>query len=170
MRRTEWGMQFRLQGAAMGEDAAERAGMGGIGASLRLRPNPHFFLDFGVDFLGGIDFNGNKRNESSLVINPTLVINPRHLVQVYLFAGLGVGSARVDRLRRIEEYRYVGADAGAGLEFRVSRRIGIDVDALVFVRDRVDRTPYPEFVEAGTGRWTDSSVGALVRLGLAYYW
>jgi Outer membrane protein beta-barrel domain len=170
--RAEWGAQLRLQGVAMGNDAAPDAAMGGIGFSLRPRPSPYFAIDFGIDFLGGRDFNGDRRSESAFTVNPTLFLNPRNKVQIYLFAGLGLGGARVERANGVERrYRYVGADAGAGLEFRLWQRFAFSGDVLAFVRDRSDRGGgAPEYFDPGTKRFTDSSVGALFRIGGTYYW
>jgi hypothetical protein len=169
-RRAEWGAQVRLQGAAMGGDASSNAAIGGIGFSLRPRPSPYFAVDFGLDLLGGRDFNGDIRSERAFTVNPMVFLNPRDKVQVYLFAGLGVGSARVDRSGVPREYRYVGADAGAGVEFRLWQRFAFSGDVLAFVRDRSDLRRGAEFVEASTGRFTNSSAGALFRLGATYYW
>jgi len=48
----------------------------------------------------------------------------------------------------------------------------VDADVMAFVREphrtRIDVPS--EFVEPGTGRYTNTSRGALFRLGLAYYW
>jgi hypothetical protein len=170
-RRSEWGVQFRLQAAPMSQDASPEAGMGGIGFSLRPRPSPYFAVDFGLDFIGGRDFNGDRRNESAFTVNPMLFINPRDKVQVYFLAGLGAGSARVLRGNVRREYRYVGVDAGAGVEFRFWQRLAFSADVVGFVRDRTAADGGgPEYVEASTGRFTDSSAGALVRLGGIYYW
>jgi hypothetical protein len=156
----------------MGDDAAPDAGMGGIGFSLRPRPSPYFAIDFGLDFLGGRDFNGDRRSESAFTINPMLFLNPRNKVQIYVFAGLGLGGARVERANGAERrYRYVGADAGGGLEFRFWQRIAFSGDVLAFVRDRSDMGGGgPEYLDPATRRFTDSSVGALFRLGGTYYW
>jgi hypothetical protein len=156
----------------MGGDAASDAGMGGIGFSLRPRPSPYFAIDFGIDFLGGRDFNGDRRSESAFSVNPMLFLNPRNKVQIYLFAGLGTGRARVDHPSGIERrYRYFGADAGAGLEFRFWQRFAFNGDVLAFVRDRIDvGGGTPEYLDPSTRRFTDSSAGALLRLGGTYYW
>jgi len=165
-------VQLRLEGAAVGSDASPDAGMGGIGFSLRPRPSPYFAIDFGLDFLGGKDFNGDRRSESAFTVNPTLFLNPRNKVQVYFLAGLGVGSARVLGSNGSERnYRYVGADVGAGLEFRFWPHFAFSGDFLAFVRDRADvRSSAPEYFDPATKRYTNSSAGALFRLGGTYYW
>ena len=161
---------MRLEGAALGSSAAPDAAMGGIGFSLRPRLSPHFAFDFGLDFLGGRDFFGYRRSESAFSVNTMLFLNPRHKVQIYLFAGLGVGGARVERPSGVRNYRYVGADAGAGVEFRFWRHFAFSGDVLAFVRDRSDLRGGLEYVDAATGRYTNSSAGALFRLGGTYYW
>src|SRR2546423_338600 len=172
-RRTRWGATFRLEGAPMGKDAAADAKMGGLGFSLRPRPSPSFAVDIGLDFLGGRDFNGEKRTEQAFTVNPMLFLNPRSKVSVYLFAGLGLAAARVEHAGRgVSHYRYVGVNGGAGLEFRFWRRVAIDADLLAFVRDRTDSQSarYPEYIEPSTGRFTNTSQGVVVRAGVVYYW
>jgi hypothetical protein len=43
---------------------------------------------------------------------------------------------------------------------------------MFFVRDHTDDevARYPEFYEPSTGRYTNTSKGAVIRLGIAYYW
>ena len=155
----------------MGRDASPDAGMGGIGFSLRPRPSPYFAIDFGLDFLVGNDFNGNRRSESAFTVNPTLFLNPRNKVQVYFFAGLGFASARVLGSNGFErDYSYIGADAGAGLEFRFWQHFAFSGDFLGFVRDRADMRGGVEYFDPATRRYTNSSAGALFRLGGTYYW
>jgi len=161
----------RVEGVALGNAAAPDAAMGGIGFSLRPRPSPNFAIDFGLDFIGGRDFFGDRRSESAFTVNPMVFLNPGNKVQVYLFAGLGVGRARVERSNGImRDYRYVGADVGGGVEFRFWQRFAFSGDVLAFVRDRSDMQRGAEFVDATTGRYTSSSAGALFRLGATYYW
>ena len=155
----------------MGGEAASNAKMGGIGFSLRPRPSPYFAIDFGIDFVGGRDFNGDPRRESSFFVNPVVFLNPRDKVQLYIFGGLGVATARVEQAGIDKRYRYIGADAGAGVEFRYWRRFALSADVLAFVRDRVDVAgAAPEYFDRATGRYTDSSAGALFRFGGTYYW
>jgi hypothetical protein len=72
----------------------------------------------------------------------------------------------------VSHYRYVGADGGAGLEFRFWRRVAIDADFMAFVRDRTDSASarYPEFIDPKTGRFTNTSDGVVVRAGVVYTW
>lgn len=172
-RRFKWGAEFRLEAAPFGSGAASNAGMGGFGMSLRPRPSPWFAVDIGVDFFGGRDFNGEKRGEQALLVTPMIFVNPRSKAVFYLFMGLGLASARVDHADGTRSrYGYLGAYAGAGIEVPVWRRTAINADVMAFVRDHTDSEVdlRPEFVEPGTGRYTNTSRGALFRLGLAHYW
>jgi hypothetical protein len=172
-RRIKWGAEFRLEAAPFGSGAASNAGMGGFGMSFRPRPSPSFAVDIGVDFFGGRDFNGEKRGEQTFIVTPMLFVNPASRAVFYLFAGLGLASARVEHADGSQShYGYLGANIGAGVEVPVWRRIAVDADVMAFVRDHTDSEidVRPEFVEPGTGRYTNTSRGALFRLGLAYYW
>jgi hypothetical protein len=168
-----YGALFRLEGAPMGSDAAPNAGMVGFGMSFRPRPSPGFAVDIGVDFFGGRDFNGERRGETSLVIDPMIFVNPRGKVSLYLFGGLGLASARVEHANgSLGRYAYVGVNGGGGFEFHFWRRIAVDTDVMFFVRDRTDDqvARQPEFVDPVNHRYTNTSKGALLRVGLAYYW
>ncbi len=172
----EWGFNMRLQSALMDNDkhrAADGAGMGGLGFSLRARPTGHFALDFGLDFLGGRDFNGNRRSEIPFSINAMLFVNPRDRAQLYFLGGLGWSSAHVERAdESIARYSYFGFQTGVGLEYRATRNLGLNLDLIGFIRGRTDRQAAyePEFVDPTTGRTTNASGGGLFRGGLTVYW
>lgn len=182
----EWGINLRLEGVALGRDrgAAENAGMGGLGASLRYRPVPAFAFDVGVDVLAGIDYNGFQRTEVPLSLSGILFVNPRSKVQFYFLGGLDISHAEVepaeDTLYLAEDgtaivpestqYDYFGGHGGIGLEFRLSRRVALNIDGLAFIRNRTDDGQAPEFTDPDTGRTTDTSGGGLFRGGITFYW
>lgn len=171
--RSEWAGQLRIESVGLGRDAAPGAGMGGLGVSLRPRPTPHFAVDLGLDVFGGRDFKAERREELAFTVNPMFFLNPRQVVQIYLLTGLGFAGATVrhaDQTR--SHYRYVGIDAGIGLEIRFARQVAFDLDLVGFLRTRTDRVAResPEFVDPETGRTSNTSGGGLARLGLAYYW
>lgn len=172
----EWGFNMRLQSALMENDkrpAADGAGMGGLGFSLRARPTGHFAIDFGLDFLGGRDFNGNRRSEIPFSVNAMLFINPKDRAQLYFLGGMGWSSAHVERAdETIAKYSYFGFQTGVGLEYRATRNLALNLDLIGFVRGRTDRQAAydPEFVDPATGRTTNTSGGGLFRGGLTVYW
>lgn len=185
--RSEWGINLRLEGISLGRrnGAAEDAGMGGLGLSLRYRPVPAFALDFGVDVVGGIDYNGDKRSEIPVSLSAMLFVNPRSRVQFYFMGGLHASHAQVERTSILldadgqdtgmtaineVEYDYFGGQGGIGLEFRLSRRVALNIDALGFIRNRTDDNPVPEFTDPDTGRTTNTSGGGMFRGGISFYW
>ena len=179
----EFGLNLRVEGAALGgRGASGSAGMGGVGLSLRYRPVPAFAFDLGVDVLAGHDFNGFQRVEVPVTLNGLLYLNPRSRVQVYLLGGAHISRAQVrseiaaPQLSSTDDgeyganYTYFGGQGGGGFEFRVSRRVALNLDVVGFVRKRIDDGRVPEFIDDRTGRTTDTSGGALVRGGLVFWW
>lgn len=183
-RHRRWGMNLRVDGVLLpqyNEDATNDTGMAGLGLSLRYRPTPMFALDFAADFLGGIDANGLERQEIPLALSAMLYANPRNVVQFYMFGGINWAFARVfaDQVEpnlaegNQDEYTYFGGHAGLGLEFRVSKLVGINVDGLAFVRTRTDDDGdglYPEFYNPRTQEASNSSAGGLLRAGVTFWW
>ena len=179
---TKWGFNLRVEGAAMGDGASVDAGIGGLGMSLRYRPVPAFGFDLGVDVIGGKDFNGFTRIETPVSLNAMIFVNPRSRVQFYLMGGAHLSHAQVRSdsssplLGRTDDgkfgadYNYFGGQGGAGLEFRLGRRVGLSFDALGFLRKRTDDGPQPEYVDAATGKTTNTSAGVLFRGGLNFWW
>lgn len=180
---TKWGLNLRVEGMTFGknEKAAEDSGMGGLGVSLRYRPIPHFAFDVGIDVIGGTDFNGFQRTETPLTLSGMIFLNPRSPVQLYLLGGMHFSRAKVTSdfssplLSAKEdgtfqaEYSYFGGQAGAGLEFRVSRHVALNIDVVGFMRKRTDDGRIPEYLDPDKGT-TNSSGGALLRGGLTFWW
>jgi len=171
----KWGFNMRLTGVLMDDKQDELAGMGGVGFSLRLRPQRYFAVDLGLDMLGGRDYEGNRRSETPFSISALLYANPRDATQFYMLAGIGWSHARVetdDQYGTMEDYDYFGGHMGAGLEFRLSPPLALNIDLLGFVRGRTDRLAdsEPEFTDPETGQTTNSSGGGLLRAGLTFYW
>ncbi len=189
-KKTEWGFNVRLEGLFMGDgDEADDAGMYGLGFSLRYRPIPHFALDIGADFLAGVDYNGFDRQESALSFSGIVYFNPKDRFQVYTIGGfsfsradvdvetvlttrLDNGTERSDFFLENRDYSYFGGQLGLGFEWRVSKKVAINLDLVGFVRGRTDEAARlePEFVDPDTGRTTNTSGGGLLRGGVTFYW
>ncbi len=194
---SEWGLNLRLQGLSFGGDRNDRrnesepvahrdAGMGGFGLALRYRPVPAFAFEAAFDIIGGTDFNGFDRVETPFSLNGLLYLNPRSRAQFYLTGGVHWSNATVqsenadprlspnpDNTNFSAEYKYFGGQGGIGLEFRVSRRLALNVDALAFIRKRTDdgaETGPAEFVDPNSGRTTNVSGGGNFRGGLTFWW
>ncbi|MDI1477431.1 outer membrane beta-barrel protein [Polyangium sp. y55x31] len=190
----EWGLNLRLQGLSIG--GSERhdngqgphpdAGMGGFGLGLRYRPVPAFAVEGSFDIIGGTDYNGFDRVETPFSLSGLLYVNPRSRAQFYLTGGVHWSSATVqsenadprlspnpDGNNFSAEYSYFGGQGGIGLEFRVSRRLALNIDALAFIRKRTDdnaETGPAEFIDSSSGRTTNTSGGGLFRGGLTFWW
>lgn len=174
--RREWGLNLHLGGLMMGRGENGDAGMGMAGLGLRFRPVPAVGVEADLDFAGGRDYNGLRRNETALSFNGLFFVNPKNATQLYFLAGLGWSGARaVDDRNGYDsvehDYRYFGVQGGVGVEFRVSRRVALNVDLRAFVRGRVDdsRDTDYEFTDR-SGRRTNSSGGGLLQGGLTFYW
>jgi hypothetical protein len=182
---SEFGINLRVEGIAIGRPGSSSmsAGMGGVGLSLRYRPVPHFAFDLGADVLAGTDYNGFQRMEVPISLNGIVYLNPRNRVQVYLIGGGTVSRAEVrsdtpaPQLQPVDgggqygaTYTYFGGQGGLGLEFRLSKRIAIDIDGLAFIRKRIGDIQAPEFINPETGQTTNTSAGGLFRGGLNFWW
>ena len=206
--RSEFGINLRVEGVALGrpQGAAFNAGLGGVGLSLRYRPVPAFAFDLGIDVLAGTDYNGFQRTEIPISLGGMLFLNPKSRVQFYLTGGAHFSRAQVrsdlpaPQLGSVDggaqygaTYTYFGGQGGGGFEFRLSRRVALDIDCIGFFRKRLNaddghahayggegdyahgHDTQPEFVEVGptgipTGRTTNTSAGAIVRGGLTFWW
>jgi hypothetical protein len=171
----EWGLNLRIEGAAMGHDAAKDSGMGGLGFGLRYKPVPVFGLEADVDFWGGRDYYGYQRQETAFALNALFFVNPKSHVQVYFLAGMGWSSATVNNdsspYYTQSNYDYFGGQAGGGLEFRLGRHFALNADVRGFIRGRTDAGAQtsPEYVDPSTRRVTNTSAGAIVTGGMTFY-
>lgn len=177
--RSQWGINLHLEGAMIGKGANGDTSMGGLGFGLRYRIIPAFAVEANLDFVGGTDYNGLKRNETGLTFNGLVFLNPKSVAQVYLLGGFGWSGAHVrnDNIQLAngyttldDHYSYFGGQAGIGLELRLSRHFALNGDVRGFIRGRTDSTAQyrPEFTD-GSGRTTNTSGGGLLTLGATFY-
>lgn len=183
--RSEWGVNLRVEGMSFGsKNSAANAAMGGVGLGLRYRPVPAFAMELGVDVIAGNDYNGFERTEVPISLSGLLYLTPRSRVQLYLTGGMHFSRAQVRSadpsplLQPLESgeygetYTYFGGQGGLGLEFRVSRRVGINLEGLAFYRGRLNAEGRaPEFVDPeDPSRTTNRSAGGMARAGITLYW
>jgi hypothetical protein len=184
----EFGINLRVEGVALGHPngAPYNAGLGGVGMSLRYRPVPHFAFDLGVDLLAGTDYNGFQRTEVPISLGGMIFLNPRSRAQFYILGGMNFSRAQVrsdssnpyattllstsDGQTYGATYTYFGGQGGGGFEFRLSRRVALDLDAVGFVRKRIGDIQAPEFVDLNTGKTTNVSGGGIFRGGINFWW
>jgi hypothetical protein len=167
-----WSVNLRLQGVALGSSRRNRdVGLGGLGVSLRYALRPSVALDLGLDAFGGVDYNGYDRSETSLSVSALWYLNPDREIRTYLLGGLHVSGAQVDVAGDDQDWTYVGAHAGLGLDFVVNERVSLNVDVLGFIRGRTDSRAerQPEFSD-GFGNLTNTSGGGVFRGGISLSW
>ena len=182
-RSREWGINLHAALGVMGESSAKSldAGMNGMGGALRYRMLPFLAFEGSVDVVWGTDYRGFGRVETAFLANVLLFANPRSAVQFYGLAGLGLATASVDGSYLSgtllqddveERYGYFGGQLGVGLEGRITRHFALGGDLVGFIRTRIDgdASDEPEYVDPETRRTTNSSGGALIRLGATVYW
>ncbi|MGA7121966.1 MAG: outer membrane beta-barrel protein [Polyangiaceae bacterium] len=181
----EWGLNLHFEGAMIGNGAQGNAGLGGVGAGLRFKPTRSFGIEGDLDFVGGTDYQGDKRDETAFTLNALLFLNPQSHAQIYLLAGIGWSGAHVTcdscATPIDNHYDYFGGQAGGGLELRLTRVLAFNIDIRGFIRGRTDSLAQtqPEFDSpagcssnpsaTGTCRTTNSSGGALMTGGMTLY-
>ncbi len=176
----EWGLNLHVEGASFGHGTGSNgAGMGGAGAGVRFKPVRRIGIEADIDFLGGTDYQGDRRGETAFTLNSLLYLNPLSRAQVYLLAGFGWSGAHVTcdpsamtcpNGSLDAQYSYFGGQIGVGLEIRLNRVFALNGDLRGFIRTRTDGNAQsqPEFVDAN-GRSTNTSGGALVTGGMTLY-
>jgi hypothetical protein len=178
LKRSEWGLNLHLEGASFGSGYEHNAGMGGAGFGLRFKPNQYFGLESDLDFMGGHGYAGDQRHETAFTFNALMFLNPRSKAQVYLLGGFGWAWANSQPDPSTDptasynnNYSYFGAQAGVGLELRLTRVLAFNADLRGFVRARTDAQPgsAPEFTNPTTGQTTNTSGGALLTGGMTLY-
>lgn len=176
-RKREFGLNLHVGGLMMGSrDDYNNSGMVMGGLGLRYRPVPHLAVEAALDFAGGRDWNGFRRHETAGTINGLIFLNPRNVAQFYLLGGFGwAGATAVDDTMGYERarynYTYFGVQGGAGVEFRLSRTVALNVDLRGLVRGRIDghKNEYAEFTSP-SGRTTNTSGAGILNGGITFYW
>ncbi|MEM9072163.1 MAG: outer membrane beta-barrel protein [Myxococcota bacterium] len=159
----------------IGSMVGENLRMGGLELGLRFRPSRIFAMEIAVGAYGGRDYNDQDRLEVPLMANLMVFLPRASRVQFYLYGGIGTSFARVEGVHRgygefqSRDLRYVGAQLGAGVEWRVNPRFALSIDMRGFIRQRVDDDGQPEFFDPDTGRTTDTSGGGVGSLGAHFY-
>jgi len=167
-----WSVNLRLEGIALGSGQHQRdTGLGGLGISLRFALRPSMAFDLGLDAFGGSDYNGYDRSETSVSLSALWFLNPDRAIRTYVLFGLNASAAHVNVAGDDQDWSYFGAQAGLGLDFPISPRVSLNVDAVGFLRGRVDSRAArePEFND-GFGNLSNTSGGGVFRGGVSLYW
>lgn len=161
------GLHFFFAGAGGGS-----ARLGGMGAAIRIRPKEHFALDLGAGVYGGTDHNGNSRVEIPLTVDALYFVNPQNRAQFYLVGGVGASFAYSDYKSTgilTRSFTYVGGNAGAGVEFRLTRGFALNFDFRGVLRGQPHGAPEFSRVSDGLVQTTRTSAGVVGQLGATLY-
>ena len=166
----EW-PRVRLQGRfgvpLFDGSAHEDAGMVTAGGAVSYAWLREIELDGGMDLAAGTDSVGAARRE--LWCSGSLVLSPRARGAVPdVGFGPSLSFASSELRDQARGFAYLGAHLAIGASFDVSERSRVHLEWIGFLRGRVDDDGQPEYVDYRTGRATNTSGGAVVRLGFSY--
>ncbi len=168
------GLRFFAAGAGGGSNSRAGNGrLGGVGMALRIRPQERFAVDVGAAIYGGTDYEGNERVEIPVTADALFFVNPQHRAQFYLLAGVGGSFAYGQTSTALgleRNYTYVGGQAGAGLEFRLTRGFAINLDVRGFMRAQPGGAPeFQRTTSTGSVETTRTSAGMIGTVGTTLY-
>jgi hypothetical protein len=179
--RERFGLNLRMEGLGFEDVNGETTGMGGLGLSFRWRPAPAFAFDVGIDIVGGSDYYGKDRIESGLSMSGMLYFNPKSVFQIYALGGVHLAHAEItdqnyyyddvgyDLYGPSVSRDYLGLHAGLGVEWRVGKHLGLDLDGVGIIRTGINNDS-DEFRNPSTGQTTDTSGAGMVRAGVTFWW
>jgi len=175
------GLGAFASGLSFGGRGSESVSLFGAGATVRFRYHPYLATEATLGGYYGRDYNGDQRAEVPATINELIYFNPMHRLQVYGVLGVGLSWATVQyeglnaitRGRDNAGYAYIGAQAGLGLEWQITRNFSLFTDARAFIRTRVDSEveSNPEYSRSNGTRTetTNTSAGVTGQLGAMFY-
>lgn len=168
------GLRFYAAGAGGRSTSVGGSRLGGVGMALRIRPTEKFALDLGVGVYGGSDYYGRQRLEVPVTVDALYFVNPQNRVQFYLLGGVGASFAYGQSVGLFgstfqHAYNYVGAEAGAGLEFRLTRGFALNMDVRSFIRAQPNGAPEFQRTTATGVETTRTSAGAVGTMGATLY-
>lgn len=146
--------------------------MAGPGLGLLFLPLHHIGLELAVDSGFGRDALDAERRELAVSGALLAFFDTHDLVQVLLSTGLFHSWAHVEPpASHDRRYRYFGAFLGLGAELTFHPLTSAFLRLEGFMRGRVDEgaSNDPEFVQQSSGETSNSSAGALLRIGAARY-
>lgn len=179
--REHFGLNLRAEGAGFASAGGNRVGMGGAGISMRWRPARAFALDVGLDVLGGNDYYDKTRIESAFSMSGMIFFNPKSLFQIYALGGFHISHAEIETSNPCPTNTYcfassdttgrdyIGLHGGLGVELRLAKHFGIDLDGLGIIRTGIGNDS-PEFTNPKTGQTSDTSGAGVVRGGITFWW
>lgn len=168
-----FGVQLRFDLPLIDDgDSPAHPFMAGPGLGFVFLPLDHIGLELAVDSAFGRDAIDARRRELAVSGALLAYFDTHPLVQVFLSTGLFHSWAEVEPpASYARHYRYFGAFLGLGAEGTFHPLTSAFVRLDGFMRGRVDEgaSNDPEFIHTGTGETSNSSAGALLRVGATRY-
>jgi hypothetical protein len=144
----------------------------GVQVGFSFLPLHHIGLELAVDSAFGRDALDAERRELAMSGALLALFDTHELVQVGLSTGLFHSWAHVQPPSSYDRrYRYFGVFLGLGAELTFDPLTSAFLRLDAFMRGRVDEgaSKDPEFVHRSSGETSNSSAGALLRVGAARY-
>ena len=141
----------------------------GVGLSFRVRPVRWFGVEPAIDLLTGYDQFDAVHSETHISTDLLFYLNPRDAVQVFALTGGSIALARHSDYWAYERSTHLGAHLGAGLEFRVTRLLSFNVNAVAFSRTLTAAQHRPPEQGDTTRAVQPSSAGMMLRGGTSVY-
>lgn len=168
-----WGVQVRFDLPLIDDgDSPAHPFMAGAGLGFVYLPLDHIGLELAVDSAFGRDALDARRRELGVSGALLAFFDTHPRLRAFLSMGLFHSWAEVEPPASYERhYRYFGALLGLGAELTLRPLTSAFVRFDGFMRGRVDAGAgsEPEFVHSATGETSNSSAGALLRIGAARY-
>jgi hypothetical protein len=145
------------------------AGSPGFGGSFRVRGAPALALDLGLFRANFRDVEGRKQQDTVLALSALLYPFSRGVWQPYGVIGITHDWAHVGASAEATggDWRHWGGAAGLGVEAFLTPRFSLFGDFRGILRVRSGGDPGPEFHQ--NGRATDTSIGSVLLVGMAFY-
>lgn len=151
------------------DDTLESSYLTGVGVSFRARPMRWFAIEPGIDVFTGYDEYDTARAETNINTDLLFYLNPRDAVQVFGLLGGSLALASHSEYWAYEHSTHLGAHAGLGLEFRVTRLLSFNVNAIAFSRELVGAEVRTLDDDDPRKRVPHSSGGLMLRGGTGFY-
>lgn len=168
-----FGVQLRLNVPLIDDgDSPAHPFMAGPGLGFAFLPLQHIGLELAVDSAFGRDALDAERRELAVSGALLALFDTHELVQISLSTGLFHSWAHVRPPASYDrDYRYFGAFLGLGAELNFHPLMSAFLRLDAFMRGRVDEgaSQDPEFIHRSSGETSNSSAGALLRVGVARY-
>ena len=157
------------QAMATTSDGAASETSTGVGLSFRVRPMAWLGIEPALDLMRAYDERRASHTETNLGTDLAFYLNPRDAVQVYGLAGAHLGLAQHSEDWLYSSSTHVGAQLGAGLEFRVTYLLSFNVNMVGYTRRLTGAARRESFAEGEARPIPRAARGLALRAGVGFY-